>query len=159
MGLSEDEILEAPSILITACASAPAAWRYSPRFRRASSLLSSLAAERLACPLWSRTTKRWRAAQQQKSFCGVRSSQPNGVCNRLSYRPLAAQNGIDVHPFNITSPRKSSLTAILFNFDPQQPDNIFFVKYDARAAELGDGSCAFRFHRAAGMSLIASSNN
>jgi hypothetical protein len=35
------------------------------------------------------------------------------------------------------------LTAIFFNCDPQQPDNIVLIKYDARVTEVGDRSGAF----------------
>jgi len=34
------------------------------------------------------------------------------------------------------SPRPSGLTAISFNCDPQQADDIFLIKYDARATEF-----------------------
>jgi hypothetical protein len=82
-------------------------------------------------------------------FCGVRSSQPKGICNGLTYRYSAGQHGVDVSALNTMSPRPSGLTAFFFNFDPQQPDNILFLEDDASAAELSDDNCAFRFHCAA----------
>jgi hypothetical protein len=38
---------------------------------------------------------------------------------------------------------QAAWTAIAFNCGPQQADDIFLIKYDARATEVGDRSCAF----------------
>jgi hypothetical protein len=44
------------------------------------------------------------------------------------------------------SPRPSGLTAFFFNFDPQQADDIFLIKYEAGMTEVGDRCCALPFH-------------
>jgi hypothetical protein len=50
----------------------------------------------------------------------------------------------EVRPF--TDKQIELLDCHLFNFDPQQPDNIFFLEDDASAAKPSDARCGFRFH-------------
>jgi hypothetical protein len=71
---------------------------------------------------------------KQRLFGDVDPAEAESLCNRFCYARSSVQNLIDVALGHAMKPRKSGLTAFLFDYGSQETHDLTFVQYKRAAA-------------------------